>query len=131
MMNTTVKPEVARTAQENACWNRYHKEKAREEARAKKQMERMYAEHDSEQRVTELAGMIYDYQKEANPIEDRKDQSRKRREIKAAKKKATTKARAGYDTQIQEAQKKGEVVSPEVRKKIKSLDKRGAKFAKA
>jgi hypothetical protein len=134
MKRTSLKPDNVK-AQENACWKKYRQSEAREAAEAKKQMEQMQEKHDVELRVEELAADIPAFQAEATVLEDRKEHLRKRREITAAKKQATakkaSKAKAEYDARIQKALNAGKILSRSVKKGVKSLEKKGAKFAKA
>lgn len=103
-------------------------------AQIKKQMDRMFAKHEAEMRVEDLAANLPEYREEGSTIEDRKAQPRKRRENTAAKKQAmarkASKARAAYDSQVQKAQNAGKTIPLAATKGMKTLEKR-AKYAKA
>ena len=132
---TTVKLDDKMKAQEEACWKQHQKDIARAEKSAMKQADKMLEEYNAGIRAEELAAEIPVMQAEGSTIEDRKQQGRKRRETKAAKKQATAqkaaKAKAEYNTQLQKARNAGKKVPRSAGKGIKSLEKRGAKFTKA
>ena len=121
--------------QEDACWKAHRRDEAVKAAAVRKQMDRMFEQHDAEMRVDELAANLPEYREEAITLPDHKSAARKRRETANASKKSTVtkakKARAEYEAKLDYARKKGKRLPKTAPNRVLGLEKRAAKIKNA